>query len=154
MERWLLRYARLWLIAAEARVELLLIRWVSRLLTLLALLIGGIGVLIFLSLAFYSWKAPVWGAPLTFLTLAGLWLLGITAVGWFLPRSIHRFLPLHSATYRLRLARAGMRLIEEELESPPRPAAPPKGIPTWLLAYFWNWGKRWLLRRLKQWLLS
>lgn len=143
MQRWFLRYARFWLTAAEARAELLAGRWILRLIVGL-----GVGLTLFVALmlataAFIAWKGPLWGWPFTFALMAITWLLIGVGVAYLLPRLLYRALRLEGAAYRLRLASAGMRLLEEKLSPTEAPWAP-----------LWQTALPWLAKLLQRFLQS
>lgn len=148
MQRWLLRYARFWLTAAEARAELLIGRWAVRLLVGFAIGVA-IGVaLLSATAAFVAWKGPVWGWPFTLALVAAVWLgIGIGAA-YVLPRLLYRAFRLEEAAYRMRLARAGMRLLEEKLPPTEAPLAP-----LWQIALPWltKFLQRFFRSLLKKW---
>ncbi|RMF53157.1 MAG: hypothetical protein D6750_01270 [Bacteroidetes bacterium] len=149
MQRWLLRYARLWLNAAEARAELVVGRWAVRLLVGLAVGVAVGVALLLATAAFVAWKGPLWGWSFTLGLVAAVWLLVGVGTAYVLPRVLYRAFRLEEAAYRLRLARAGLRLLEEKLPPTEAPLAP-----LWQAA--WPWLAKLLQRLLrsliKKWL--
>lgn len=140
-----LRYLRLWGIALEARMEIVLSRWTARVLRLVLLTLTGGVAMLSLTGAVIAWSAGSgdWGKG--FLIGACLWgslflLIWLFGQGW-----LRRALLPHDAAYRLRLAQAGMRLIERS----PMPATS-QGILTGLYPYLgrfvWQIVRRWLRR--------
>ncbi len=143
MQRWLLRYARLWLTAAEARAELLIGRWAVRLLVGLAVGVTGGVALLLGTAAFIAWKGPLWGWPFTLALVAMAWLVVGVGAAYILPRMLSRAFRLEEAAYQLRLARAGLRLLEEKL--------PPTEAP---LSPLWQAARPWLAKLLQHLLRS
>lgn len=140
-----LRYLRLWSIALEARLEIALSRWTVRVVRLLLLILtAGIAILS-LTGALIAWTAGAdsWGRG--FLAGASLWgtlflLIWLFGQGW-----LRRTLLPYEATYRLRLAQSGMRLIERT-QTP----LPSQNLLTPLYPYLgrfvWQIVRRWLRR--------
>ena len=147
------RYFRLWLVALEARTELLLYRWTSRTFALVwASFALGVSLLC-LTGALLVWLGRVWGWLPALLVIGVGWLLLGGVILWKGASLFRRSLPVQDAAYRLRLAEGGLRLMEAHILG----AAGPKGaIPPSLWAtiglFLWRWGQRWLVRKLRQWI--
>ncbi|MCX7606071.1 MAG: hypothetical protein N2170_02235 [Bacteroidia bacterium] len=144
------RYAKFWLIAIEARTELILGRWLSRLITLL-----WVGMAVFIATllctaALVFWFAEKWGWVSAFLVASGLWLGGAFLIGWGAPRWLRNQFAYREALYRYRLARAGIRLMERGGRQSVM-ASFPSLWGQWILPFVWRMGKRWLMRKLRQW---
>ncbi|MEN2991951.1 MAG: hypothetical protein ABDH91_00150 [Bacteroidia bacterium] len=149
MPRWWLRYARLWIVALEARTELVLGRWAAR---ILAVIFLGLALAFTLTLATLALIAVIAGFPrwsLAFGLAALIWMGFSWLLALFLPRWLYRRLMARQSLYRLRLAQAGMRLIEKTATPPPtEPSALLNLLPS-LLPILWKkviWPilRRWL----------
>lgn len=151
MFRWWLRYSRLWLIATEARLTLRLNTWAARTLHLffvgLFLFVGGL----FCSASLLLWLSRPLGWVSALLLVGGLWVSAALLLAWRGPRWLHRYFAQREALYRLRLAQAGMQLIQKRLAQEP----PPLAFPPWLAPVFsWLWRslRKSIFRKLRTWL--
>ncbi len=151
MLRWWLRYSRLWLIATEARLTLRLNTWAARTLHLflvaLLLLIGGM----LCSAGFLLWLGQLIGWVSALLLVGALWIGAGLLLAWRGPRWLHRYFAQHEALYRLRLAQAGMQLMQKYLTQ--EPSSP--SLPAWLsplLSLLWRSLRQNLFRKLRAWL--
>lgn len=151
MLRWWLRYGRLWLTATEARLTLQLNQWAARTLSLVlgatSLLIGGL----LCTTAGLLWLSQQIGWVAALLLTGSFWLAIGLLLAWQGPKWLLRFFSPQEALYRLRLAKAGMQLIEKHLAE----RASPTPVPDWLqtlLSWAWRNLRRLLLRRLRAWL--
>lgn len=151
MLRWWLRYSRLWLIATEARLTLRLNAWAARTLYLffmgLLLFIGGL----LCTASLLLWLSQLLGWATAFLLVGVLWVSAGLLWAWQGPRWLHRHFAQQEALYRLRLARAGMQLIQKQLAEAPSPS----GLPPWLtplLGLLWRGLRTSVFRKLRAWL--
>lgn len=150
MRSWFFRYVRLWVRASEARAELLVSRWVGRLLAWIAALFAGGIALLLATVAFILWVGDSLGWAGAFVIGALIW-IGLAGIGfWIIPRAVRSSRLVQDALYRMKLAQAGMRLLEKRLSPPESDASPP-----WLSAaytFLGRWLSRWILRLVRKWL--
>lgn len=142
-----LRYLRLWSAALEARLEIALTRWGCRMLHFL-LIVAAMGIALLLATAgLIAWIVGTSEWAIAFIGAAGFWLtLGV--LFWVLGRRIlYALLTPRSALYRLRLAQAGLRLIETKLAT-----ASPSSLALSPFRWLSQIAGRWLWYTLRRWL--
>lgn len=143
----------MWLVALEARAELLLYRWTSRTLMLVAAGFAFGVSLLCLTGALLVGLVRVWGWIPTLLVIGVGWFLLGGVMLWKGTRLFRRSLPVQDAVYRLRLAEGGLRLMEEHILGAPDPkGAIPPSLWATMAPFLWRWGQRWLVKKLRQWI--
>ncbi|MCS7298143.1 MAG: hypothetical protein RMK19_08615 [Bacteroidia bacterium] len=143
-----LRYLRLWGIMLEARIEMVLLRWTVRVVSLFLIIGAGGLMLLLLTAGVISWIGGAERWAFGFWTGAALWGGIAVLIGVFGGSSLRRALPWQPASYRLRLAQAGLRLIEQRafqsLSARPILAL----LYQYLGRFLWQIALRWLRRRI------
>ncbi|MCS7152752.1 MAG: hypothetical protein N2253_02745 [Bacteroidia bacterium] len=139
-----LRYIRLLSIVVEARIEIALSRWSARVLSLLISAIAGGMALFFAAVGLAAWVAGAanWGKG--FLVGAGLWAVILILQLTYGQVWLRRRLTPQEALYRLRLAQAGIRLIEKSLRPPAFSSLLVSNLYRYLGNLIWSLIRRWL----------
>lgn len=145
---WLVRYVRLLTWYTEARLSYLLSRTLVE-----TILLVWTGLAIFIALLCLSASLvmaikPLVGLPLALLLAGFLWLLVAAASVFFLRPYLHKRFKTGRHLYRMTLARAGLRLLEKNLTTPPAASSP--GFVGLIELFLSRWLSRWLLRRFQQ----
>ncbi|MCS7188815.1 MAG: phage holin family protein [Bacteroidia bacterium] len=152
MPDWWVRYLKFWIIFIEAKAELAVGRWATRMLTILGVGIASLFAAILWSSALLFWLSQRWGWPAAGILVGSFWLLGAFLMAWWGPKWIQRRLLLKEVIYRLRLAQAAMQLMEKTYFPKERKQRISASIATLLIPLVWSWGRRWIMKKIKRWI--
>jgi hypothetical protein len=114
---WLLRYVRLLTWYTEARLSYLLSLTLAETIRLVWIGLAVFVGLLCLSAALVLAIKPLIGPPLALLLAGFFWLLVASASVFFLGPYLHKRFQTGRHLYRMTLARAGLRLLEKNLNA-------------------------------------
>jgi membrane protein implicated in regulation of membrane protease activity len=146
----LLRYFRLLIWYAEARLNYLLSRALAETLHLLWVGIAALIALLCLSAALLLALSHLLSPPMALLLTGLLWGLIAIISAFFLRPWLYKRFQTGRHLYRMTLARAGLRLMEKNLLSRPPQLSPSSSLVASLLPLLSQWIAKWLKTRIRQ----